>query len=549
VPEFWQQFPKALEAEGRQVRVRLFPGQFGDLFELQGGEQKTHTVWLDFRAAGQAAMPALDWVRQPCRVHATPEWHEKSGAIPYLAPAVADQPSPIDVYLRGAVDGGDGFFAGREVIDEYGWRNFGDVYADHEAIHYKGPAPVVSHYNNQYDVLNGSIVQYLRTGDPRWAELFDPLARHVIDIDIYHTNQDRWAYNGGLFWHTDHYRDAATCTHRSYSRANQPPGAPYGGGPCNEHNYTTGLLHYYYLTGSPDARAAVLSLADWVMHMDDGARTPLGVVDDGPTGRASSTTAVDYHGPGRGGGNSVNALLDGWMVSGRRAYLDKAEALIRRCIHPADDLAARDLLDVERRWSYTVFLSALARYLDLKAEAGELDFAYAYARASLVHYAGWMLAHEEPYFAHPEKLEYPTETWGAQEFRKANVLRLAASHAAEPLRTQLVRRADGLADRGWSDLLGCRPSATARARALLFVEGVRDRYFRTYGVTGAAAPAATHDFGRPERFVAQRHRVRARVKSLRGLAGALLRLANPWRWRRYLLCRGGGPRGERGRPC
>src|SRR5437879_13192633 len=107
--------------------------------------------------------------------------------------------------------------------------------------------------------------------------------------------------------------------------------------------------------------------------MDDGTATVFALVDDGPTGLASRTTQADYRGPGRGCGNSVNALLDGWLVSGERRFLDKAEALIRRCVHPLDDVAARDLLNVESRWSYTVFLSALARYLGLKAESGEVD--------------------------------------------------------------------------------------------------------------------------------------------------------------------------------
>src|SRR5262249_811451 len=207
---------------------------------------------------------------------------------------------------------------------------------------------------------------------------------------IYHTKEDRAAYSGGMFWHTDHYKDAATCTHRAYSRANKKPGQPYGGGPSNEHNYTTGLLHYYYLTGDPEARDAVLSLADWVEHMDDGRLTPFGLVDEGPTGLASQTREPGYHGPGRGAGNSINALLDAWPFTTERPSLEFAEPLIRRCIHPRDDIAARNLLDVENRWSYTVFLVVLSRYLDLKAEAGELDERHSYARASLVHYATWM---------------------------------------------------------------------------------------------------------------------------------------------------------------
>src|SRR5262249_54864372 len=143
----------------------------------------------------------------------------------------------------------------------------------------------------------------------------------------------------------------------------------YGGGPCNEHNYTTGLLHYYYLTGDRNARAGVLSLADWVVNMDDGSKNLFGLLDDGPTGWASSTRQPDFHGPGRGCGNSINALLDAWLLTGGPHYRDKAEQLIRRCAHPSDDVGARDLLNAEDHWSYTVFLSVLARYLQLKAEA------------------------------------------------------------------------------------------------------------------------------------------------------------------------------------
>ena len=42
--------------------------------------------------------------------------------------------------------------------------------------------------------------------------------------------------------------------------------------------------------------------------------------------------------------------------------------LIRRCIHPDDDLEARNLHDTERRWYYTVFLQALGSYLHEKLD-------------------------------------------------------------------------------------------------------------------------------------------------------------------------------------
>jgi hypothetical protein len=520
IPEFWQQFPTAMEADGNRLRIRFFPKQWGDVFELQGGEQKTHTAWLRFAPGEQPDVSALAWVHQPARAQVPPEEYARAGVI--ADPRVDDR---LESLVSSAVDGDNSLAARRETIDEFGWRNYGELYADHEAAHAAGPQQVISHYNNQYDVVHGALLQLWRTGDARWWNLLDPLARHVIDIDIYHTKRDKPAYNGGLFWHTDHYRDAATCTHRAYSRGNCGRGdRSYGGGPSNEHNYTTGLLHYHYLTGDPAARDAVLGLADWVLAMDDGRRTVLGLVDDGPTGRASCTRDLAYQGPGRGCGNSVNALLDGWLLSGRQHYLDYAETLIRRCIHPDDDVAARDLLNVEERWSYTVFLSVLARYLNLKAAAGEPDRMYAYARASLLRYAVWMADHEQPYFDHPEKLEYPTETWAAQELRKANVLRLAARLAAEPLRDRLLRRGEEFAERAWQDLQRFASCTVTRALALLMAEGTRDSWLRSGPFVPAPAPAVEHGAGPPERFIPQRQRVLAQVNTARGLARALVRL-------------------------
>ena len=67
------------------------------------------------------------------------------------------------------------------LIDAGGWEvaNFGDIYGDHEAVYHDGPQPMVSHYNNQYDLLLGFLVQFLVSGDLRWWQLAEPLARNV----------------------------------------------------------------------------------------------------------------------------------------------------------------------------------------------------------------------------------------------------------------------------------------------------------------------------------------------------------------------------------
>ena len=497
--QFWQNFPKAIEASASAITLRLFPRQYGHEHELQGGEQKTHEFFVGFGPDTVTDLP-LDWCRAPLVAAADPSWYATAEAVPYLIPA-ADAPDPaLTQLVSSAIEGDDSVERKREAIDEYGWRHFGDLYADHEACFHAGPEQRTSHYNNQYDAVAAFAGQFFRTGDRRWWTLMNELAAHVIDIDIYHTDRDKSAYNDGLFWHTSHYADADTSTHRTYPRAGNA-----SGGPSNEHNYAAGLMLHYFLTGDPSSREAVIGLGRWVVDMDDGRKTVFRWLSSGFTGAASSTAATDYHGPGRGAANSINVLLDAHRLSGDRAYFDKAEQLIRRCIHPADDIEGRDLLDAERRWSYTVFLQTLGRYLDRKAELTELDEMHAYARASLLRYADWMAEHELPYLDRPERLEYPTETWAAQELRKSQVFDFAALHAPEAARPRFVERARFFFDYAVRTL-GEMPTRTlTRPMVLVLAYGfMRGSVGRGSIRTGPREAAWSAGFGHPVTFEPQR---------------------------------------------
>ena len=90
--------------------------------------------------------------------------------------------------------------------------------------------------------------------------------------------------------------------------------------------------------------------------------------------------------------------------------MDLIHHIIQRCIHPLDDISRHHFEDIEHRWSYTVFLAALGKYLDLKVAEGELDRQYAYAREALLHYTAWMVEHEVPYKQVLHRVEIPTET-------------------------------------------------------------------------------------------------------------------------------------------
>jgi hypothetical protein len=525
VQSFWQNCPKALEASDNQLVVRLFPGRHADTFELQAGEQKTHTAYLDFADRLGTRNP-LAWVHEPLVARANPEWYAQSEVFPYIVPESQDpNPAYLDL-VHSAIEGENDLFQRREIIDEYGWRHFGELYADHEAAYYSGPKPVISHYNNQYDAIHAFALHYARSGDLRWFQLMLDLARHVIDIDIYHTLEDKAAYNGGLFWHTDHYTDAATSTHRSFSKTTMEERGlkDYGGGPSNEHLYTTGLMTYYFLTGDVRAYEAVTGLSDWVIRIDDGSQTPLRFLSRGATGLASQTGSRDYHGPGRGAGDSINALLDAYRLSHKADYLQKAEELIRRCIHPLDRIDALNLLDAERRWSYLVFLQVLGKYLDCKTEWNMSDHMFHYARESLLSYARWMSHHEVPYSQLMDRVEYPTETWVVHDLRKSNIFEWAAKYSVGDERQQFLIKAKFFYENCLSDLTDYTTKTCTRPLVLLLHYGAMHSYFQLQDKTPKTEfEDRRKSFPPPQVFKSQRRLVEDRLK-LAGGGAAMISL-------------------------
>ena len=515
MPHFWQNFPKAMEATEDALTIRLLPSHSADLHEIQGGEQKTHEVFVAFARDGITAEP-LEWCRSRLVPRADPSWYFSSGAIPYLTSHDAEADGPRVELTQAAIEGRDTFEHKRELIDQYGWRHFGEIYGDHEAVRQPG---LVSHYNNQYDPILGFARQFLSSGDVRWWTQLEELASHVVDIDIYHTDQDKSAYNHGLFWHTFHYGDADTATHRTYPRS--AAGRTSGGGPSGEHNYTSGLALYHFMSGEMTACETAVSLAQFVIDADDGSKTVFKWLDRGFTGYPTASASSAYHGPGRGSGNSLNALLDAFRLTGNRRFIDKAEQVIRRCIHPEDDIAAMELLDAERRWFYTMFLQALGKYLDEKAEGGALDAMYAYGRASLLHYARWMADHEAPYLDHPERLEFPTETWAAQDIRKSDVFYYAMQHTSGPERERFRERGQFFYRYATETLRRMRTHTLARPIIVLMTSGVLHAWFDAQPDLQAPSGPRHAAFGKPSPFVAQRTRAVRRAKAIAATAAVL----------------------------
>jgi hypothetical protein len=170
-----------------------------------------------------------------------------------------------------------------------------------------------------------------------------------------------------------------------------------------------------------------------------------------------------------------------------------------------------------------VFLYALGKYLDHKAERHEIDETYAYARESLLAYTRWMAAHERPYLDHPEQLEYPNETWVAQELWKSEAFLLGAKYSDGELRERCVERADFFHRYALTTLRDMPTRTLTRPMVLLLSHGFMHGYLQRH--PPAATPgAARGDFGQPAVFEPQKVRAKKRLVILVA-AGAVVFLA------------------------
>ena len=428
--DFWQNFPTSLSGHNDGCRWQLFAQNT----ELQGGESKT---WrfngrfkCNFKANLKAKEPApKNVVLATSTLTYNADYLSQCHVIPWVS--LASPPSSIASIIERGLNDDDNFFNKRERKDVFGWRHYGEIDADHEAVNADVPDEFISHYNNQYDPLLGMTLQFLQGGDLRWLALIRPLQQHIQDIDIYDTDKDKAEYNGGLMWHTDHYLSAQTCTHRSNSKYHEHAydGFLGGGGPGGQHCYTSGLTLQYWLFGDPSAKQSVAQLCAWIRNFYNGSGSLLErtfrllTIDI----KSNQLTNIGFKAPcykyplDRGTANFIIALIDNYDLTAEPALVLEMATIIRHTFHPNEDIGLRDLKNVEQSWFYTIFLQAVVRYLLLKESLEEIDSDYWYARDGLIHFGRWMLNNESYYLDKPQQLEFPNDTWCAQEIRKANI--------------------------------------------------------------------------------------------------------------------------------
>jgi len=422
INHMWEKFPLQVAAYNNDIDVNFCDENAASPIELQPGEIKFHSLSIVLLQATSNTTPSLS---SPA-LTLNPDIVCNANTIPWLTTSITQ--GPLNDIVNLGLTGARNFFAKREAVDEFGWRNFGDIYADHEAVGHTGEDIFVSHYNNQYDPLQGFLKQWLISGDSRWKQLADDLFEHIVNIDIYHTELDKPEYSGGLFWHTDHYVQAETASHRTYSQRQAKDvyeDHAGGGGPGSHHCYTSGLLLYYQLTGNELAKKVVIRLAKWITCFFEADGTVLGTLLQ-YRNRASVRNPLTGKYPlDRGTANYVNALLDCFELTGDNTYLARSSSIILQTFHHTDDFNARNFEDIENTWFYLVFLQSVAKYLWLTENMQLISHDYQIVKNSFLHYTNYVCENEIPYLKNAAKLEFPNDTWAAQDLRKIMVLKIA----------------------------------------------------------------------------------------------------------------------------
>jgi hypothetical protein len=401
---FWQNFPKALTATpGGEVRVGLFPHEWPDDHELQGGEIKTHEVAFYFHTGPQGSSVAENRVatvmgafHYPLIVRAPAESYLSSGFFNYAAPYDSRSYPTYESLMNGGIaDKGRNIVINRDRRDEYGWRNWGDTPAYNEFDETGGPHSgrlAVSHFNHEYDHGYAMLFHGLRATDARpefgtnWWRVTEPALWHEADIDLYHCSTDtiaRGAFNGGKFAHTSHGVEVVNAGHRGSPRLtwwgtrNWPWGR--GQSPESEHFNNRGQAALYCLTGNRTMLESVMEQAELVHY------------------KISQDRLAQIVHPYRGEGHNLQVVTDAYLLTWDEKYVAVAETILdktapeKQWFISKEGRAANPDKAAGSLGSHAICVNAVARWTDVMEE--KTGKPYTKGRQYVVKYADFAARH------------------------------------------------------------------------------------------------------------------------------------------------------------
>jgi hypothetical protein len=279
-----QNFPKKLRVDSQGIVCSLYPDDAPPALVLQG-MAKTHRMLLHFHPADTPLLGTPDacgtrslQFQLADRPALSRAWFRENN--PWLETFFPEHiPDRLITYLNELHDGRP---------KALGMMHFGDAPDAGYTNQGRGQGHTVW-VNNEYDRPHACALYYGLTGQRRVLDSALVSARHWLDVDLCHYHLDPLV-DGGLKIHTRYHGTGRV--------------AP-------SHEWTEGLLDYYFLTGRREGLEGACSVAENIVrHMER------------PQMRAPGATSV------REGGWALRAMVGMWLGTGEARWKAEARRLV-----------------------------------------------------------------------------------------------------------------------------------------------------------------------------------------------------------------------------
>ena len=271
---FWQNFPKALEADENAITYELVPdrGSATGGFDFPRGMAKTHTFYLHFQP-GAAELLQLHDTAFALQCWPLPSadstYYASTGEFWEFFPYLPERYQRLEYALENLVPNTYPICSGGHPPHTfgraYGLKHYGDQTLHprefcHTAVDWESPD---RHYlNNSYDPPFIMGLYFLRSHNTfHWWEA-ESQALHMIDVDTCHHAVPTPGQPD-----SEHMLGAAYAgAYQHIGELSKPNSTTYLPASGMQH-YSQGLMLYYHLTGDPRGLETAIGYADFLAYM------------------------------------------------------------------------------------------------------------------------------------------------------------------------------------------------------------------------------------------------------------------------------------------
>ena len=273
VRQFRELFPKSLTTKGNEIMLDLIAPENGRIV-FTPGEIKTHEIWFAFGEINPTQFAAT--VTHPPILQNTPY----ACTTGVLGPAA---PHSLVPALQEHMN---------TLIKQRTWEELGQHFGvrDFPDSPYYGGLPKWS--NNYYERSLGLFSEWFMSGDRIWYDFAGDVSRHLLDVAVIHSEIPGKSWTGAM----------------------HGPGENHVAEPWCPTLRTAGLGLYWSLTGSAEAREAIINVADYCIRTKAGMDSP---------------SIRDHAGP-------LDAICTAYQETGDAKYLDEGAARIQAIIKHMD---------------------------------------------------------------------------------------------------------------------------------------------------------------------------------------------------------------------